>query len=235
MVINSYRRDLLDKEIELHQDNLFGRLLDIGGGTKRGAVTLFGCVTDRIVIDRDKRTRPTVIGNAESLPFKPETFDSIKCTEVLEYLNAPEKAVSEMGRVLKNHGGIMVSTPFNMGIHYDNDLVRFTGHKLERMFKEAGLRTVYITRQGLYFTVIGYMLKQAILNTKSKTRWLLYWAFPVLDLLVILDRCSFVKDSQFLSSFTTGYFMSIIKPIITIRSQINETKSSIDIPTNGYN
>lgn len=105
----------------------------------------------------------------------------------------------------------MVSTPFNLGIHYDNDLVRFTEYKLERMFKDAGLRIVYLSRQGLYFTVLGYMLKQAVLNTKSKTRWLLYWTFPILDLIVQLDEFTFVRNSQFLSSFTTGYFMSIIK------------------------
>jgi len=209
MVINSYRRDLLDKEINLHQGNLFGRLLDIGGGTKRGNRIELG--VEHIIIDQNKNTKPTVIGDAEYLPFKNEVFDSIKCTEVLEYLNDPENAVYEMSRVLKVNGGIMVSTPFNLGIHYDNDLVRFTEYKLERMFKDAGLRIVYLSRQGLYFTVLGYMLKQAVLNTKSKTRWLLYWTFPILDLIVQLDEFTFVRNSQFLSSFTTGYFMSIIK------------------------
>lgn len=210
-MINSYRRDLLDKEIELHEDNLFGRMLDIGGGTVRGRRKESRYVTDHIVMDIKKNTRPTVIGDAEHLPFKESAFHSIKCTEVLEYLSSPEQAVSEMYRVLNDYGGIIVSTPFNLGIHYDEDLVRFTKYKLEQMFDDAGFRIVYLSEQGRYFTVLGYMLKQAILNTNSRARWLLYWTFPILDLMTGLDNWNFVKNSQFLSSFTTGYFISIIK------------------------
>lgn len=202
---------MLDKEIELHQANFFGRLLDIGGGTKRGAVTEFPYTIDHIILDSNKKTKPTVVGDAEHLPFKSSTIDSIKCTELLEYLNSPERAVSEMRRVLKDDGGVTVSIPFNLGIHYDHDLIRFTKYKLEKMFDEHGFRIVYLSEQGSYFTVLAYMLKQAILNTKSRTRWLLYWTFPILDLMTELDDRDFVKNSQFLSSFTTGYFISIIK------------------------
>lgn len=209
-MINSYRRDLLDKEIELHIDNLFGTMLDIGGGTRRGRFKSSKYVTNHIIFDKFRCSGTTVRGDAEYLPFKEGAFDSIKCTEVLEYLNSPEQAVSEMRRVLKGFGGMMVSTPFNIGIHYDHDLVRFTKHKLERMFGSAGFKVVYLSEQGFYFTVLGYMLKQAILNTKSKARCLLYWTFPIFDLMVRLDELDFVKNSQYLSSFTTGYFMSII-------------------------
>lgn len=209
-MINSYRRDLLDKEIELHEDSLFGRMLDIGGGTKRGRFNGSEYVSDHIIMDKVKSTRTTVIGDAEHLPFKEGIFHSIKCTEVLEYLNSPEQAISEMHRVLKDFGGVMVSTPFNMGIHYDHDLVRFTKHKLEQMFEANGFKIIYLSEQGRYFTVLGYMLKQAILNTKSRVRWLLYWTFPILDLMTGLDERDFVKNSPFLSSFTTGYFLSVI-------------------------
>ncbi len=202
---------MLDKEINLHNANLFGLMLDIGGGTQRGNLEEFVNVCDHIILDNNIRTRPTVIGDAEHLPFKEGVFFSIKCTEMLEYLNSPEQAVSEMYRVLKDFGGVMVSTPFNLGIHADCDFVRFTKHKLEKMFKDSGFRIVYLSEQGHYFTVLSYMMKQAILNTGSKARWLLYWTFPIFDIITKLDECDFVKRSQFLSSFTTGYFMSIIK------------------------
>lgn len=210
-MINSYRRDLLDKEIELHHQNLFGRMLDIGGGTKRGAQVNLEDVSDHITLDNDKTKRPTVIGDAEHLPFKSEVFDSIKCTETLEYINVPENAINEMKRVLTSVGNLMVSTPFSIGIHYDNDLVRFTKHKLERMFNDREFKIVYLSEQGLYFTVLCYMLKQAIMNTRTRLRWVLYWTFPILDLITTLDNCDFVKKSWYLSSFTTGYFISVIK------------------------
>jgi len=186
-------------------------MLDIGGGTRRGNLTEFIHVSEHITLDNNIRKRPTVVGSAEHLPFKTGVFHSIKCTEVLEYLDSPEQAVSEMCRILKDFGGTMVSTPFNLGIHSDYDLVRFTKYKLEKMFADNGFRIVYLSEQGKYFTVLSYMLKQAILNTKSKARWLLYWTFPILDSITGLDNYNFVKQSQFLNSFTTGYFVSAIK------------------------
>jgi SAM-dependent methyltransferase len=211
MSIPSYRRKLLDKEISLHEPNLFGIVLDIGGGTRRGEYTKSKYASKYIIVDRNRATKPDIIGDAERLPIKTGLVHSIKCTEVLEYLNSPEQAVSEMYRVLMDTGELMISTPFSIGIHYDNDLVRFTEKKLERLFDKNRFTIAYIGKQGAYFTCLGYMLKQAILNTKSRGRWLLYWTFPLLDLMVKLDDCSFVRHSEFLSSYTTGYFMSVIK------------------------
>lgn len=216
--ILSYRRQLLDKEIMLHEPNLYGIVLDIGGGARRGKFVKPEYASKYIIFDKNKNTRPDIIGDAEHLPIKTAAVHSIKCTEVLEYLDSPEQAVSEMSRVLFDMGELMISVPFNIGIHYDHDRVRFTRTKLEKMFKN-NFTIAHLSEQGLYFTCLGYMLKQAILNIKSRARWLLYWTFPFLDLMIKLDNCNFVKNSQFLSSYTTGYFLTAIKrePINRVR------------------
>ncbi len=64
-----------------------------------------------------------------------------------------------------------------------------------------------IKKQGLFFTVLGFMIKQAITNIKSRFKRILYLTFPLLDLLVKLDNIDFVKNSKYLSSFTTGFFI----------------------------
>ena len=42
-----------------------------------------------------------MVGDAHSLPFKKEVFDSIICQAVLEHVKNPNKVVDEMFRVLK--------------------------------------------------------------------------------------------------------------------------------------
>ena len=51
------------------------------------------------------------VGDAENLMFRDETFDLIVCSEVLEHLLAPEKALAEIRRVLKADGSVILSTP----------------------------------------------------------------------------------------------------------------------------
>lgn len=62
-------------------------------------------------IDFGKKIHTAVdfrLGDAHELPFKNETFDLITCTETLEHLENPEKAVSEMKRCLKKNGFVLV-------------------------------------------------------------------------------------------------------------------------------
>lgn len=49
--------------------------------------------------------------SAEHLTFRDKVFDIVLCSEVLEHLPAPEKALAEMRRVLKDSGRIVLSTP----------------------------------------------------------------------------------------------------------------------------
>lgn len=101
--------------------------------------------------------------------------------------------------------------PFSSGIHADpRDFQRFTGYKLNQML-ENDFKIKTIKKQGLYFTVLCYMVKQNILNIKSRLRLLLYWTFPLIDILVKLDRTDFVKNSKYMSSFTTGFFIVAVK------------------------
>lgn len=52
-----------------------------------------------------------VYGNGEYLPFADESFDIITCSEVLEHIRNPIRALSEMHRVLKPAGLLLLSTP----------------------------------------------------------------------------------------------------------------------------
>jgi SAM-dependent methyltransferase len=52
-----------------------------------------------------------VRGNAERLPFADASFDLVTCSEVLEHIRTPSRALREMHRVLKPGGTLLLSTP----------------------------------------------------------------------------------------------------------------------------
>ena len=84
------------------------KILDLGSGT--GAA--FNLLNDFEVtaIDPDENMlklndfKNKLVGKAESLPFKDNTFDSVVCTFVWRNLDDTHKALSEIRRVLKAGG-----------------------------------------------------------------------------------------------------------------------------------
>ena len=52
-----------------------------------------------------------VHGNGEFLPFADDSFDLITCSEVLEHVRNPVRALMEMRRILKPGGRLLLSTP----------------------------------------------------------------------------------------------------------------------------
>lgn len=57
-----------------------------------------------------------VHGNGEFLPFADESFDLITCSEVLEHIRNPVRALREMRRMLKPGGKLLLSTPSETAI-----------------------------------------------------------------------------------------------------------------------
>ena len=53
----------------------------------------------------------------EDIPFEDNTWDAVICLEVLEHVDNPFKAISELYRVLKPGGMLLLTTPFLLGYH----------------------------------------------------------------------------------------------------------------------
>lgn len=52
-----------------------------------------------------------IIGKAESLPFKNNSFDYIFCHTVIEHVDNIELSIAEMARCIKDNGEILISAP----------------------------------------------------------------------------------------------------------------------------
>lgn len=57
-----------------------------------------------------RSSEPLILADACNLPFKDDTFDCVICSEVLEHIPKPERAVAELSRVL-NRGIAIITVP----------------------------------------------------------------------------------------------------------------------------
>lgn len=62
-------------------------------------------------LKKAKRYLRPVLGNAEKLPFKDNSFDMVLATEILEHIINPDKLLTETDRVLKRGGHAIISFP----------------------------------------------------------------------------------------------------------------------------
>jgi len=72
-----------------------------------------------------------VQGDARELPFADDSFDRVLCAETLEWVNPRERAMSELVRVLKPGGLLLVThTDFDTVVYHggDRDLTRKVVH-----------------------------------------------------------------------------------------------------------
>lgn len=52
-----------------------------------------------------------LLGKAENLPLRANAFDGVLCSSVIEYLSEAESCLSEINRILKPSGSLIVSVP----------------------------------------------------------------------------------------------------------------------------
>jgi len=104
-------RNNLGKFVSNNSSN--GLTLDLGCGN----VYYKKYFPNRIGFDIKSGPGIDVVGDAHHLPFENEKFDVILCTEVLEHLHSPEIAISEMERVLKKGGKLILTTRFIYPLH----------------------------------------------------------------------------------------------------------------------
>ena len=213
----SYRREILDSDLENATKYIRGLVLDIGGKkiNKRGKFRPPASKFKKwIYLNIDEASLPDILAKAETLSIKSEHVDTIVCTEILEYVAEPVEALQEMYRVLKSGGILILSTPFMHRIDNPSDYWRFSDFWLRNTLERIGFHVIVLKQQGYAFTVILNILKWIIgLIRYRLLKHLIAMVFlPGARLLIHLEGLlSIVRGYEHLKSFTTGFFVIACK------------------------
>jgi len=104
------------------------------------------------------------------LPFESESFDSVNLDNVLEHLVDPTKLISEIHRVLRPGGVLLVGVPGKKGFKHDPDHKKFytegslvntinsSGFKLKNLFHQP-FRSNILDAHFTYYTIYGAFQK----------------------------------------------------------------------------
>lgn len=188
-------------------------VLEIGGGRVSTNHSYEDLFPHRHTYDIDPLRKPDTVGDAHSLAFDDESFEVILCTEVLEHLHTPQKAIDEMRRVLKTDGILILTTRFVFPIHdAPHDYYRYTEYGLRHLFKDWNL--LELTAETASFSAVGALMQRLGFQTDLKggkfSKVCLYslaWIFDRLNFLIKKEYGDIRKLSLTKNNFTTGYYL----------------------------
>ena len=135
------------------------------------------------------------LSDITALPVPSASFDVILCTEVLEHLPEPIKAVHEFSRVLRPKGILLLTTPLGSGLHQEpyHYYGGYTPHWFKKYLDEAGMNVEEIVPNGGFFKYFGQECRRfSFLLTpgpgKNTMHWpvILLWllSYPIFNLLM---------------------------------------------------
>ena len=84
-----------------------GRVLEIGPGE----VAFARKQCEYIGINVSRRGGPAVLADGQALPFVDASFDAVIATEVIEHVRYPYRLLTEIRRVTRADGRVLLSTP----------------------------------------------------------------------------------------------------------------------------
>jgi ubiquinone/menaquinone biosynthesis C-methylase UbiE len=192
-------------------------ILEIGGGNTKNNHSYSDLFPNRHTVDIDPTRLPDTVGDAHELPFDDKSFNYILCTEVLEHLHTPQQAISQMFRVLKPGGILILTTRFVFPLHdTPNDYFRYTKYGLMHLFKDWEI--VELSPETSTMSTIGALLQRIGFQTKLRggkfTKILVYSLakiFTLLDKMIKEEYGDITKKRQESTILTTGYYIVVKK------------------------
>lgn len=145
-----------------------------------------------------------IISDITAIPVKKDSYDAILCTEVLEHLPYPDKAIKEFARILKKKGKLIITSPFCSQTHFApfHFCTGFSIYWYKQILKENNFRIISWEHNGNYFDFLAQELVRTPLVIRRYTpigylSFLTYiFIMPVLGLLTIMSVLNRGSETQ---------------------------------------
>jgi len=172
------------KGLTLLGSRLSGRVLDIGAGTGHGARYLRDENTEYYPTDlptgrnrlngniSKKTQKLRIYCSCYALPFIDECMGGTMLISVLEHLEDPQLALSEVYRVTKIGGYLLIATPFSFPVHgFPSDYRRWTSEGLKLEMKNAGFEVLDEVVIGDAFASLALNVNLLLKYHLRESRW----------------------------------------------------------------
>ena len=170
---------------------LRGRVLDVGAGRspwrellkQAEYVGLDVEASNRFGMPRD----PAVVYyDGKVFPFDNASFDHVISVEVLEHVPDPAALLSEITRVLRPEGTLILTVPWSARQHHlPHDYFRFTRNALAALLHKAGFTPSEITERGNDIAAIANKILVVLVRLISPpSRLDIVWTWPLAILLL---------------------------------------------------
>jgi len=160
---------LLKPLLPVFEKYVKGDLLDLGAGRLSYRFILKRFSRSYRSIDIDTRScEVDALGDVQQLPIKDEVFDSVFCTQVLEHIPEPQKAIDEIYRILKKGGHAIFTVPHLAYLHNEpHDYFRYTRHGLKFILEKKGFQVEQISPAGGLVSFLGHIPSTILINVFS--------------------------------------------------------------------
>jgi SAM-dependent methyltransferase len=218
-----------------------GIMLDIGCGYKP-YVKLFAPYVDKhigadIPVSLHGIEAIDLASSALNLPFQNGVFDTVLATEVMEHVPEPKQMLSEISRVLKSDGILILSVPFHEPLHeLPYDFFRYTNISLNYLMKEQGLEVIREERRGGIMLIIGHLLCSYLhrnfgnVGYPNETRIRPFIGPISISICIVLQLIFGFLDKIFNDDFDTLGFVIVARKTVVDTSNIQpiQTEDSVE-------
>ena len=199
-----------------------GNVLDFGCGSKPYE-SLFTNVNSYIGVDIEvsghnhSESKVDYFYDGKTLPFEDNQFDAVVSFEVFEHIFNISQILSELKRVLKPSGNLLISIPFSWNEHEaPYDFARYTSFGIKQILHENGFDVIELKKTTTYFLAIGQMfIAYLVQHIQPKNKWLglLFQIGIIFPINLFTQTINFVLPKKF------EYFCNIV---VLARKQVRQ-------------
>jgi len=210
------------------------RVLDVGSGSCPYRACFSHCeykAQDFAVLKPEQISGKSGYGNIDyisdvlSIPVGDKSFDVILCTEVLEHVPEPIRALEEFARIIKPAGKLLLTAPLGSGIHQEpyHYYGGFTPFWYQEFMKKAGFEQVEIDANGGFFKHYGQESIRFFRMTApwkiglggvGRIAWSIIWLILLpIWLFVLPVLCRILDPLDRDQGFTVGYHVVAHKAV----------------------